>query len=79
MDTMTVGEFKAKFSEVVKALNLGHEVAITYGKKRKKIAVVSAYSKIEKKKQRKLGILKGKATIKIMPDFKMTDEEFLAS
>lgn len=79
MDTMTVGEFKAKFSEVVKALEMGHEVAITYGKKRKKIAVVSAYTKKEVKKPRKLGILKGKATIKIMPDFKMTDEEFLAS
>jgi len=75
---MTVGEFKAKFSDVVKALHLGHEVAITYGKKKEKIGVVVPFKNFKKKK-RKIGIWEGKASFKLAKDFKMTDEEFLNS
>ena len=79
MKILTVGEFKANFSEVLAQLAKGETFTVSYGKKRKKVAVLSAYLKPEKKKVRKLGIWEGKASIKIMPGFKMTDEEFLNS
>ena len=78
MDTLTVGEFKARFSEVVKALEAGKEVAISYGKKKEKIGVVVPFKNFKKKK-RKIGIWEGKASFKLAKDFKMTDEEFLNS
>lgn len=43
-------------------------------------AVIVPYEKYKApKKERPLGILKGKASFKIKDDFKMTDEEFLNS
>ena len=78
MDTMTVGEFKAKFSEVIKALQEGKEVGITYGKKKEKIGkIVPVKSKAKKK--RKIGIWEGQGSFKMAKDFKMTVEEFLGS
>ncbi|HAV56642.1 MAG TPA: prevent-host-death protein [Acinetobacter junii] len=79
MKVLTVGEFKAKFSDVIADILKGDEVAVSYGKKKEKIGVMVPYKIYEKKKVRKLGIWKGKATVKFAKDFKMTDEEFLNS
>ena len=38
---------------------------------------IEPFEKTDKKKERKLGILDGKVTIKFAADFKMTEEEFL--
>jgi len=75
MKTMTVGEFKTHFSEVLKQVESGEEIAITYGKAKK----VKAYlvPKKEQLKPRKLGILKGKAKVIFPKNFKITEEEFL--
>ena len=78
MIQLTVGEFKAKFSEVVQKLLQGEEVVISYGKKKEKIGVVVPYENYKKKKKKiKLGIWEGKATVKFAKDFKMTIDEFL--
>ena len=79
MKTLSGGEFKAKFSEVIKSLLQGEEVAVSYGKKREKIGVVVPYDFYKKKKRVKLGILEGKASVKFAKDFKMTVNEFLRS
>lgn len=79
MKTLTVGEFKANFSEVLAALQKGETFTVSYGKKRKKVAVISAYLKQKNDKPRKLGIWEGKASFKFAKDFKLTDEEFLNS
>lgn len=34
MKTMTVGEFKTHFSEVIEQVKRGEEIAVTYGKKK---------------------------------------------
>jgi len=78
MNLLTVGEFKAQFSDCLKTVLAGKPVGITYGKKKEPIAVLTPYKKF-KTKNRKLGILKGKGSFKILPGFKMTDEEFLNS
>ena len=78
MNLLTVGEFKAKFSEVIEMILAGKQVGITYGKKKKPIAVLSPYKKYKAKK-RKLGIWEGKGSFKMSKDFKMTVDEFLSS
>lgn len=76
MKIMSVGEFKANFSEALKRVLSGEEIGISYGKKRKIVAKL--VPKIAgKKPKRKLGILEGKVKVKFGPDFKITEEEFL--
>lgn len=79
MNLLPVGEFKAKFSEVLQKVQQGSSFGITYGKDRKKVAMVVPYKKYMKKMEFKLGLLEDKASFKIHEDFKMTDEEFLNS
>ena len=79
MNQLTVGEFKAKFSEVLNKVLQGESVGITYGKNKKKVAALVPYKKYSKGNKIKLGSLQGKASFKIHKDFKMTDEEFLNS
>ena len=75
MKTMSVGEFKTHFSEVIEQVKAGEEIAVTYGKKKE----VVGYFLPEKpqKPNRKLGILEGKATFTFGPDWEMTTEELL--
>ena len=79
MKTLPVGEFKTHFSEVLENIKDGEEVAISYGKKKKKIAVLVPYSKYTKNKKRKLGLLENKASFSISENFKLDDDEFLNS
>ena len=75
---MQVGEFKARFSEVLDAVKGGEEVAISFGKKKEKIAVLVPYSKYIRKSPRRLGILEDTASF-AMSGFPITDEELLDS
>ena len=79
MDQLTVGEFKAKFSEVLQKVQQGTSFGVTYGKNKKKVAALVPYKKYMKKPQFKLGLLEDKASFKISSDFKLTDEELLRS
>lgn len=75
---MSVGEFKANFSEVLKRVLAGEEIGILYGKKKEVVARLVPKA-AEKKPKRKLGVLEGKGKIKFAKDFKMTEEEFLGA
>ena len=78
MKTLTVGDVKTHFSEVLKDVQNGEQIAISYGKKKKVIAYLVSEIKTEPKKpKRKLGLLEGKATFKWVGDGKITEEEFL--
>jgi len=44
MQTISLGELKATFSEVLARVARGEEIVITYGKKREKVAVLMPYS-----------------------------------
>ena len=78
MQTMTVGHFKAHFSEVLDIVQHGQDVVISYGKKKEKIAVLVPYDRYENKPERTLGILAGKASFSVSADFKVSADEFLA-
>jgi len=78
MQTMTVGRFKAHFSEVLDLVQHGEDIVISYGKKKEKIAVLVPYARYGGKPQRTLGLLAGKASFSISADFKMSDDELLS-
>jgi len=79
MQTISVGELKARFSEVLERVRKGEEITISYGKKRKKVAVLLPYDHYSPKQERKLGLLKDRGTCVIHKDFKLTDEEMLTT
>ena len=76
---MQVGELKAHFSEVLDEVKKGQEIGISYGRKKETVAVLIPFATYRNQPKRKLGLYKGKATVVIKDDFKMTDEEFLGS
>lgn len=77
MKTVSVGEFKSKFALVLEWIKNGEEVIISYGRKKKEVAVLMDIAKYNKPGKRKLGLLKGKATARFADTFKMSTEEFL--
>lgn len=79
MQTISVGELKARFSEVLDRVVKGEEIIISYGKKREKVAVLLPYTRYHNRKDRKLGTLKDRAICVIHKNFKMTDEDMLIS
>lgn len=79
MKNLTVGDLKAGFSDVLKEVESGKEVIISYGKNKRKIAVIIPFSQYEKKVVRKLGALAKAGPVKLADDFKITDEKFLQS
>ena len=79
MESINVGEFKSRFSEILDRVKAGEEIIISYGKKRKRVAVIVPYSMYTTKKERELGLLKDRGAFVIHDDFRMTDEEMLQS
>jgi len=79
METLTIGELKTNFSEVLRKIRSGQEIVISYGKKREKLAVIIPYSAYACKSERKLGLLKDRAECIIHDDFEMNETELLRS
>ena len=79
MKTLAVGELKANFSSVLDEVKNGHPVAVGYGKRKTKLAVIVPYEQYKKDAGRKLGILEGHARCRIHKNFRISDEEMLSS
>jgi prevent-host-death family protein len=79
MQSISVGELKARFSEVLERVRKGEEIVISFGKKRKRVAVLLPYDNYIPKQKRKLGLLRDQGSFVFHEDFKMTDEEMLTS
>ena len=76
METLTVGEFKARFSEIIERVKRGESIGVTYGRRKNLIGVFQPQK--EELKKRKIGILEGKAKVQFADDFKFQSyEEFL--
>ncbi|GAB3960745.1 hypothetical protein GCM10028805_58660 [Spirosoma harenae] len=76
MRTMTVGDLKSRFSEVIQEVKAGEEIAVAFGKKKEIVAYLIPKS-ARKTEKRQLGILAKKGKVTFADDFKMTEEEFL--
>ncbi|MEO7660627.1 MAG: prevent-host-death protein [Pyrinomonadaceae bacterium] len=79
MKSLTVGEFKAQFSEVLELVQQGESVGVLFGKGKKPVAKLVPMNGEKSKKagKRKLGLLKGQMKVVFAPDFKMTEGEFI--
>ena len=77
MKTMTVGEFKARFSEALDAVRDGETIVVSYGRNHRKVAAMVPYSELKASKRRPLGLLKSKVRIGFGRDFALPDDEFL--
>lgn len=77
MKTLTVGNLKSHFSDVIHDIRNGEEYTIEYGRKHEKVAVLVPYSTYKKNNCLKLGLLKNKGSINFSNNFKIDDDEFL--
>lgn len=76
MRVMTVGDLKARFSEVIQDIKAGEEIAVAYGRKKEIVAYLIPKA-TRKPAKRSLGILQSKGTVVFADDFKLTEDEFL--
>lgn len=79
MKTVPVAELRSNLSMLLKEVELGNEIGISFGRRRETIAVIVPIAEFKKIKERRLGSLVGKLTVEFKDDWKMTDEEFLHS
>jgi antitoxin (DNA-binding transcriptional repressor) of toxin-antitoxin stability system len=73
MKALTVGEIKTHFSELLNLVGKGETIKILYGKNKKPVALIVPLEE----KNRKIGILEGKASFLVQGDGKITEEDFL--
>lgn len=74
---MTIGELKARFSEVLEQVKQGETVVICYGKQKEKVAAIIPYHQLIPAAERPLGLLQERASCTLHDDFAVSDEEFL--
>ena len=79
METLPVGKFKAEFSSVLDRVREGESFVISYGRRKKKLAMLVPYKNQRSAEKRPLGIMEGRATYKFRRGFKLSDDKFLAS
>ena len=76
MKTWTAANVKNHFAEVIDHVENGGEITVTFGRARKKVAVIVPYKKYFPRKPRRLGILEGKAKYSFSKNFKVGEREF---
>ena len=80
MRTLTIGEFKAQFSDVLTPVQAGESVVFCYGRKMERVAVLVPHAEfVASAGKRPLGLIKGRAGFSVTKDFRLTDDEFLAA
>ncbi len=79
MQTIPVGEFKARFSEIIDLVKEGETVVVSYGRNRERVAALVPYAQLPQAKPRQLGVLAGKARVDFADDFAIHDEELLGA
>ena len=77
MKTMTVADFKSRFSEALDAVRDGETIVVSYGRNRRKVAAMVPYADLKAQPKRPLGLLKAKLRVSFGRDFAMTDDELL--
>lgn len=77
MKTMTVGEFKSGFSAAIEAVEAGETIIVCYGRNHRKVAAMVPYDTLSQPGKRRLGLLKGKASVRFAADFALDDEALL--
>ena len=79
MQTIQVGEFKARFSEIIDSVRAGETIVVAYGRNQEKVAALIPYEQLPAHQPRQLGTLAGVASVSFAADFAITDEELLSA
>jgi len=79
MKTLPVAEVRTNFSSLLKEVESGKEIGISFGRRKDIIAVIIPIDEYKKIKTRRLGTLEGKASVEFKGEWKISDEEFLNS
>ena len=79
MKTLAVAEVRTNFSSLLKEVESGKEIGISFGRRKDIIAVIIPIDEYKKIKTRRLGTLEGKASVEFKGEWKISDEEFLNS
>lgn len=79
MQTVQVGEFKARFSEMIDSVRAGETIVVAYGRNQEKVAALIPYDQLPTHQPRQLGTLAGVASVSFAEDFAITDEELLGA
>jgi prevent-host-death family protein len=79
MKTLPVAEVRSKFSSLLKEVEAGSEIGISFGRKKETIAVIVPIEEYKRSKTRKLGTLEGRVAVEFKGDWKISDEELLNS
>ena len=77
MKTLQVGEFMARFSEIIEAVRAGETVVVSYGRRRENVAALIPFSQLPATGPRLLGVLAGQASATFAPDFEISDDDLL--
>lgn len=75
MTTITLGDLKTRFSDILKRVKLGEEIAIVSGQKKEVLAYIVPQKNKDNQKPRPLGLLDGTAKIVFAEDFKMAERD----
>ncbi len=78
MITVTVGDLKARFSEILKKVQEGESIAVAFGRKKEILAYLVPKKMFGKRSPRPLGLLEGKASYSIKDDFEISEQEFVS-
>jgi antitoxin (DNA-binding transcriptional repressor) of toxin-antitoxin stability system len=79
MKTLAVGEFKTHFSEALEDVRHGNTVGVSFGRKGRLVAVLAPPKLVLHQGGVTLGSLKKKASFRTKPDFKISEEDLMAS
>ena len=63
MQTIQVGEFKARFSEMIDSVRAGETIIVAYGRNQEKVAALIPYDQLPDNQPRQLGVLADKTGI----------------
>ncbi|MSQ70715.1 MAG: type II toxin-antitoxin system Phd/YefM family antitoxin [Betaproteobacteria bacterium] len=78
MRTLTIGELKAGFSDILTAVRAGESIIVCYGRKKQRVAALVPYAEFAAGAgKRPLGLLKGKGSFVLTEGFSLSDEELL--
>ncbi len=77
MQTVEVGEFKARFSEMIDSVRAGETIVVAYGRNQEKVAALIPYDQLPSHQPRRLGTLAGVVSVRFAEDFSITGEELL--
>ena len=79
MKTLPVAEVRKQFSMILREVESGKEIGVSFGKNKKIIAVIISIDEYKKINTRKLGTLRDKGSVEFAKDWELSDEELLRS